>query len=186
LISNVLQLARLTRSDPVMDLRPVTVAEVMDLVRSKIESQVKQAGFELNLERDPDAENAIVELDTDCVVQIVINLVDNAINFSVNAEKKIIEIASRLQGKQGVVFSVRDYGPGIPKNQMRRIFGLFYRGGNEASHAGTGIGLALVDQLTKAMGGKVDVLNREPGAEFRVLFSGATRVSSLHHLSERA
>ncbi|MGH8496234.1 MAG: ATP-binding protein [Gammaproteobacteria bacterium] len=172
LISNVLQLARLTRSDPQMDLRPVTVAEVMDQVRSKIESHVEQAGFELRIERDPDADKMTVELDTDCFVQIVINLVDNAVKFSANAERKAIEIASRLQGKSKVVFSVRDYGPGIPKEQMRRIFGLFYRGGKEVDRAiaGTGIGLALVDQLARAMGGKVDVLNQTPGAEFRVVF----------------
>lgn len=172
LISNVLQLARLTRSDPQMNMRPVIVAEVMDLLRSKIESQVEQAGFELTFDRDPGAENATVELDTDCFVQIIINLVDNAIKFSANAEKKAIEIASRLHGKRSVVFSVRDYGPGIPKDEMRRIFKLFYRAENAASHvtAGTGIGLALVDQLTRAMDGTVDTVACKPGTEFQVSF----------------
>jgi signal transduction histidine kinase len=55
---------------------------------------------------------------------------------------------------------------------MKKIFRLFYRPGNELTRetVGTGIGLALVRQLTAALGGTVDVINRDPGAEFRVEF----------------
>jgi signal transduction histidine kinase len=72
-----------------------------------------------------------------------------------------------------VRFSVRDYGPGIPKDQLRKIFKLFYRSESELTRetVGTGIGLALVNQLAAAMRGKVDVVNLEPGAEFRISFS---------------
>jgi signal transduction histidine kinase len=56
---------------------------------------------------------------------------------------------------------------------MKKIFKLFYRSKNELTREtiGTGIGLALVRQLTLAMKGQVDVINKEPGAEFRVCFS---------------
>jgi signal transduction histidine kinase len=55
---------------------------------------------------------------------------------------------------------------------MKKIFGLFYRSESELTRdtVGTGIGLAIVYQLTTAMGGSVDVVNVEPGAEFRVVF----------------
>jgi signal transduction histidine kinase len=58
---------------------------------------------------------------------------------------------------------------------MKRIFELFYRPANELTRetAGTGIGLALVRQLAAAMGGRVDVRNRDPGAEFRVSLPAA-------------
>ena len=74
----------------------------------------------------------------------------------------------RARGAQAVAWSVRDYGPGVPKAQMRKIFQLFYRVGSELTRetVGTGIGLALVRQLAQAMHGEVDVSNREPGAEF--------------------
>ena len=73
---------------------------------------------------------------------------------------------------QSVMFTVRDYGPGIAKGQMQKIFALFYRSENELTRetVGTGIGLALVRQLAAAMNGRVDVLNVDPGAEFRVRF----------------
>jgi signal transduction histidine kinase len=57
---------------------------------------------------------------------------------------------------------------------LRKIFTLFYRSENELTRetVGTGIGLTLVPQLISAMHGKIDVVNREPGAEFRVTLPG--------------
>ena len=71
-----------------------------------------------------------------------------------------------------IAFSVRDYGPGVPKDQMKKIFRLFYRTESELTRetVGTGIGLAIVHQLTTAMDGKVDVVNKDPGAEFTITF----------------
>jgi signal transduction histidine kinase len=106
----------------------------------------------------------------DYFTQIFINLVDNAIKFSTNAEKKQIDIGARLVGDKQVQFYVRDYGPGIAGDQMHKIFRLFYRSENELTRetVGTGIGLALVNQLIQSMNGSVDIINREPGAEFRL------------------
>ena len=56
---------------------------------------------------------------------------------------------------------------------MRKIFQLFYRTENELTRetVGTGIGLSLVMQLVKAMNGKVDVVNKDPGVEFQITFN---------------
>jgi len=69
------------------------------------------------------------------------------------------------------VFFVRDYGPGVARDQMQRIFQLFYRGENELTRhtQGTGIGLALVKALATKMHAMVEVQNQNPGAEFRLL-----------------
>lgn len=66
------------------------------------------------------------------------------------------------------LFFVRDYGPGIDSAQCKKIFDLFYRVGNEMTRTqpGTGIGLALVHELTEAMNGSIEMVNRKPGAEF--------------------
>ncbi len=172
LISNVLELARITRNEPQFDLKPVAVGELMANIQSKIANQVERAGFELRLRHGEDVDQAIVNIDEDCFAQIIINLVDNAMKFSTNADDKIVEIGSRLTGDKQVLVSVRDYGPGIPKDQMQKIFELFYRSESELTRetVGTGIGLAIVHQLTLAMNGSVDMVNVEPGAEFRLLF----------------
>jgi signal transduction histidine kinase len=172
LISNVLQLASITRNRPDFDLRPFTCAELLDRIQSKIASQVESAGFELVIEMQDDQANAMVEVDEDCMMQIMINLVDNAIKFSREASERRIVIGSGIGSDAMVRFRVRDFGPGIPREQIKKIFRLFYRPESELTRetVGTGIGLAIVHQLTVAMGGKVDVLNRDPGAEFGVAF----------------
>ena len=181
LISNVLQLANITRNEPQFDLKPTKIAELMSNTESKIASQIKRAGFELRIKTFNDADQATINIDEDCFAQIIINLVDNAIKFSRDAENKAIDVSSKLSGDGRVLFSVRDYGPGIPKDQMKKIFELFYRSESELTRetVGTGIGLAIVHQLTLAMNGNVDMINAEPGAEFRISFSVARPAESL-------
>jgi len=173
LISNVLQLAKITRNEPQFDMKPTKVADLMSNTESKISNQIERAGFELRFNRAEDADQVTINIDDDCFSQMIINLVDNGIKFSKNAENKTIEIGSELSGDNRVLFSVRDYGPGIPKDQMKKIFKLFYRTESELTRetVGTGIGLAIVHQLAVAMDGNVDMINAEPGAEFRFWFS---------------
>ena len=160
----------MTRNHLQMETKPLTVAELLDDLRSRVSSQVERMGFELNMTCEPDAEPAIIQVDADGLAQIFINLVDNAIKFSAAAEHKVIDFGCQRLRDGSVQFSVRDYGPGVPAGQMKKIFRLFYRSENELTRetVGTGIGLALVHQLARAMGGQVDVVNCEPGAEFRV------------------
>jgi len=171
LIENVLQLARLTRNTQRFDLKSVTVAELVDIARSKVATQVERAGFALVV-RNEAPEGTTVVVDLDCAAQIFINLVDNALKFSAGAAVKKIEITARRNSDGAVLLTVRDYGPGVPKTQLKKIFELFYRAENELTRetVGTGIGLALVRQLAAAMGARVDARNCEPGAEFRVEF----------------
>jgi signal transduction histidine kinase len=171
LINNVLQLARLTRNELTVQLKPFKAGELMDLARSKIATQVERAGFTLHVDCPADSAQLMLEADADYFSQIVINLVDNAIKFSARADKRAIHLSCRRQADDLLGFQVRDYGPGIPRSQMKKIFRLFYRSENELTREtiGTGIGMALVNQLAAAMKGRVVVLNVEPGAEFRLL-----------------
>ncbi|MDH3377275.1 MAG: ATP-binding protein [Gammaproteobacteria bacterium] len=172
LIANVLQLARMTRNDLPVALKPVGVSEIMDGIRSKISSQVEHAGFGLQIHCTDAAADTVIRVDTDLFAQIIINLVDNAIKFSHDAATKSIDINCTLQRDRTVLCSIRDYGPGVARDQMKKIFKLFYRSENELTRetVGTGIGLALAHQLTVAMRGRIDVMNADPGAEFRISF----------------
>ncbi len=173
LINNVLQLARMNRNDIHIDLKLVSVNEIMDTIRSKLSSQLEHSGFEFKLINDCQNPDRKLIIDLDLFTQIIINLVDNAIKFSKNANTKRIEVRCFQSGGQSISFSVRDYGPGIAKDQMKKIFQLFYRAENELTRqtVGTGIGLALVQQLARHMNAKVDVINRQPGTEFSIEFN---------------
>ncbi len=169
LITNLLQLARLSRKEPHVELESIALGELMAGVSTKIASQAEQAGMSLALDCPEPLAAALVRVDRDYFAQILINLVDNAIKFSAKASQRRIDLSCRTEG-QGLVVAVRDYGPGVARHQMMKIFRLFYRAESELTRetVGTGIGLALVRQMAQAMGGSVDLVNREPGAEFRL------------------
>lgn len=172
MISNVLQLAKISKHEPVFDLKPTSVDTLMAESKRKLSGHVQRSGFDLNISTARDIEHISIDIDADCFTQIVINLIDNAIKFCGNAEQKIIEFTCTSSAGGMIVFAVRDYGPGIPSNQLKKIFRMFYRSENELTREtiGTGIGLAIVHQLTTGMNGKVDVTNQFPGVEFRISF----------------
>lgn len=173
LINNVLQLARMTRNELPVDLKPYNIAELLDNTHSKISSQVERAEFSLNLSCDETIKEKQILADADYFIQVIINLVDNAIKFSAKADNKQIDIQCKTLRNNKIQFTIRDYGPGINKDQLRKIFQLFYRSENELTRetVGTGIGLSLVKQLVNAMQGKIDVINKEPGIEFQLTFN---------------
>ena len=172
LINNVLQLAKMTRTENQPDLKYLTVAELLDGIQSKVASQIERAGFGLSVASDPDVAQAKLSMNSDWLLQIMINLVDNAIKFSAKADMKMIELSCQRLSNGCIQFKVRDFGPGVAKDQMKKIFKLFYRSENELTRdtVGTGIGLALAHQMTMKMKGKIDVVNVKPGAEFRIIF----------------
>jgi signal transduction histidine kinase len=172
LIGNVLQLSRMTRNDLQVDIKPVSVAELMDGIRSRVAAQIERAGFEYRQRCEDAAARSVIRVDADGFTQIIINLVDNALKFSARAARQAIDLTCRLEPGGHVLFTVRDYGPGVTGDQMKKIFRLFYRSENELTRktVGTGIGLALVHQLATAMHGTVNVVDATPGAEFRVSF----------------
>ncbi|HYN77537.1 MAG TPA: HAMP domain-containing sensor histidine kinase [Lamprocystis sp. (in: g-proteobacteria)] len=174
LIANVLTLSRIGRGQLRVSIQAMDLNALMDLVRERVASQVERAGFRLVLDCTA---LGPVQADPDAFVQILINLVDNALKFAAQAEQKTIAIRCERPREGWVRIAVRDYGPGVPQASRRQVFRLFYRGEDVASRAipGTGIGLALVERLAQAMGGRVAVVNREPGAEFQVELPSAAR-----------
>ena len=174
LIGNVLQLARMDNHHKKTQLVEVDAGQLLQQVQAKVAAQMEAADYRLNLlQPDNEPTEAELKVDEDAFFQIMINLVDNAIKFSRQSDNHTIDIGYRMvdKGKE-LIFYVRDYGPGIDKEQRKKIFKLFYRAGDELTRTqpGTGIGLALVVQLAESMGAVVDQVNRSPGAEFQVKF----------------
>ena len=170
LINNVLQLARMSRNEQAGTLTDMTVGEALAELKPRLESQLEPSEFDLLITGTDEVESARIKIDIDGFIQIFINLVDNAVKFSAIGAQKRVDIRCQQMQDGKIQFSVRDYGPGIDPDQMKKIFKLFYRSENELTRetVGTGIGLALVHQLASAMQTEVDVVNCEPGAEFRL------------------
>jgi len=181
LIENVLRLSKLSRQNQGMQLEFTTVNSAMDLIRSKVSTLIEKNGIDFRLDIDDSVQGeSKILIDQDSFSQILINLIDNAIKFSKmgtedNDAQQRIDVFFKREASSSnganISLNVRDYGPGIDKANRERVFDLFYRAGNEMTRTtpGTGIGLALVSELTTAMGGRVELINCTPGAEFRIV-----------------
>ena len=112
--------------------------------------------------------------DRDALLQVVMNLVDNALKFSRAADERRIELCY-ANGPDGPTITVRDHGPGVPSSDMQRIFEPFWRGERELTRTttGTGIGLSLVHGLVRRMGGQVTARNHPQGGfEITIALAG--------------
>lgn len=170
LIDNVLQLARISRAQTNNKNEWISVNELLDSTRSAVSSLAKTNGFDIAEKLPDDIEHCKLMGNIDSGMQILINLIDNAIKFSRQAERKQVDLLVNILPDGALEIAVRDYGPGIDESQMKKIFELFYRSENELTRetVGTGIGLSLVRELANGMGASVDVRNGDPGAEFAV------------------
>ena len=127
---------------------------------------INRRGKEYDIRVNYDQELILAQIDAKLIVQVLINLVDNAIKYT--PKGSVIEIGCRQEGKQ-VVVTVADNGPGIPDEQKERIFDMFYCGSHRVadSRRSMGLGLALCKTIVTAHGGTIVVSDNQPqGAVF--------------------
>jgi two-component system sensor histidine kinase KdpD len=116
------------------------------------------------LERVP--EDLVVEADRDLIGLALRQLLDNAIKYS--PATATIEVAARNNGATEI--AVRNSGTTIPDREQARIFERFYRGGHARQVPGTGMGLAIVQEIIRAHGGTLRVTSTpEAGTTFTMM-----------------
>jgi signal transduction histidine kinase len=154
LVHDLLDLARMNRTDFSVHNTEIDLAEVAEDVVRRYQQPAESFGVVLHAVADSPAP-AIG--DADRVLQVVSNLVENALRLTPPGGEVRVVAASG-------VLRVEDTGPGLAETDTERAFERFYlheRYGLERQ-VGTGLGLAIVKELTLAMGGSVDVESR-PG-----------------------
>jgi PAS domain S-box-containing protein len=101
----------------------------------------------------------LVVMDPTLLKHIVLNLVSNAIKFSL--ENSVIEVSTDVKNGQ-LLFKTKDHGVGIPKEDQVHLFERFFRGSNVGNIQGTGLGLHIVSKYAELMNGKISC-NSSPG-----------------------
>jgi signal transduction histidine kinase len=162
LINNVLEFSRLEKGTHSVDLR---IGDVRPVVLEAVELLAPHAerhGQQLELDA-PDG-LPTVRFERDALLQVLFNLVDNAVKYAKDASEPVIRVSLREKAG-GVELRVRDHGPGVPPGQERRILEPFHRAEDELTRRtqGTGIGLALVRGLVEEMGAAFEVGDAEGG-----------------------
>ncbi len=117
-----------------------------------------------------------VRVDSALLRLAIRQLIDNAIKYSPPGSP--IEISAIREGGQ-ILFRIRDYGPGIPESERRRIFERFYRAPvAKQSVPGAGLGLTIAENIAEAHGGAIRVISPDgPGALFLIALPFANAIT---------
>ena len=173
LINNVLEFSKLEQGTREASLVVGPIGPVVREAADLLEPHAREVGFRIEVEVE--AGLPPVRFDRDAVLQVVFNLVDNALKYARDVGDRVIAVRCFRKG-DGVAVAVRDRGPGVPARHLSKIFEPFFRGGNELTRTakGAGIGLALVHGLADTMGVAVAGRNlAEGGFEVTLTFRPA-------------
>lgn len=151
MVEQLLDLSRLEAGVSPLHLQDVALGTML-------EQAVREARLQHpdTIVRVAGADGVVLEADPERLVQIVVNLVDNAVRHAPSGTDVVIE--TELRG-EGVVLRVIDQGPGIHPDEAERVFERFYRADRARANAagGSGLGLAIVRWLVDLHGGSVVV-----------------------------
>jgi signal transduction histidine kinase/purine-cytosine permease-like protein/FixJ family two-component response regulator len=162
-IEGTLDIARIEGGKLTLDVRAMDFPELMQQIVGMFELQARNKG--LNFEYCPLGEvPAVVRADEKRLRQILINVLGNAVKFTVRGG-----VTFGVECRRDMaIFDIRDTGPGIPAADMERIFEPFTRG-SSVQAGGSGVGLTIARMLTDLMGGEMQVSSTPgEGTLFRI------------------
>lgn len=173
LVQDLLSLARIESQEGRIPRVPISWRPIAEEAVARREETVRRKGLALAIEAPEGAPDVLG--DREGMVQILDNLLDNAIKYTPDGGRIAIRIGQ--EGGRGIL-RVADTGSGIPASDLDRIFERFYRVDKARSRelGGTGLGLSIVKHLVQSMGGDVTVESElGAGSCFTVLLPLAQR-----------
>ena len=168
LVENVLAYARLERRGLHLPEDPVEIAPLLRRISERLEERAAAGDMKLVLEGPETVASLALRIDPTALEQILFNLVDNACKYAAGVQDSRIHLIVK-SSDAALEIRVKDHGPGIQKNEAKRLFRPFRKSASQAANSapGVGLGLALSRRLARAMGGRLELIEtEEPGACF--------------------
>jgi heavy metal sensor kinase len=165
LVENLLLLARADTGQPLLHPEPVDLAGLLQVVADQVQPLAAAKAVRLAVQTP---RSLPLRGDTDKLLRLFLNLLDNAIKYTPPGGE--VRIEASAQGEQAQV-DVIDSGPGIPPEQLAQIFERFYRADASRTRAsgGAGLGLAIARWIAEAHGGHIEARSEVGGGStFRV------------------
>jgi two-component system phosphate regulon sensor histidine kinase PhoR len=157
LIDNMLDFSALEGGKGPYHLRRGDIGDAVDRALDAFRYRSEQDGVEIHLQREEELPPVLI--DPEAIALAVINLLDNAVKYGGQTPVEL-ELTTK---RSSVDVAVRDHGPGIPSDSLRRVFERFYRGPHANPTRGSGIGLSLVKNIAQAHGGRAWAKNAAGG-----------------------
>jgi signal transduction histidine kinase len=153
LIDEVLDFQKLSANKMTFDVKPNDIVQVINDACHTMMPHAKKK--KVNLLAKFDSELPQASFDNDKMIQVLTNLISNAIKFT--PEKGRVTVSAKQQGED-LAISVSDTGMGMPKEALPKIFDQFYRVHQQNQQIkGTGLGLAIVKKIVDAHKGRLEV-----------------------------
>jgi two-component system, OmpR family, sensor histidine kinase KdpD len=171
LVTDAIQMLRIEAGDFVVHRDHHQLSTLVAATLKESGSRVEAHTIVNNVQPD-----LIVDADAHLLRLALRQLLDNALKYSpATSTIEIDATRNTAQANGGVQIAVRNSGPAIPEHEQRRIFERFYRGTQARHVPGTGMGLAIVQQIAQAHGGELTV-SSAPGTDtsFRISLPDAT------------
>lgn len=146
-----------------LDRSPLQVKDLIDSTLDILGAELQEEGIEVV--RDFQADLPPVTADGDRMREVFVNLFRNAIEALEGQEHPLVRVSLQKVNQNREEILVEDNGPGIPEDQLEKVFEPF----NTSKEAGTGLGLAFCEKLVREHGGTIGAENRpQGGARFRI------------------
>lgn len=180
LINDVLDIAKIEAGKMQLDMRAVSLRELFNAVESFTRPMAEQKQLEFNIHLPPTRDEIILNGNYQRLLQVMLNLVGNAIKFThegsitISAEIKPQKVTFKDDTWPGTVkVSVADTGIGVSLEKQDRLFQTFSQvdGERTRQYGGTGLGLAISQKLVEAMGGVVQFISMGEGLGSTVTFT---------------
>ena len=156
IISNILDLVTIDAGSFELNREMVSVSEILKAARLLVRERLEKA--ELSLDIDIEGDVSSIYADGRRVIQVLYNLLQNAISFS--GPGKTIRLIAARQGSM-VAFTIEDQGCGIPEDIRNSLFERFEGRSQGTGRRGVGLGLSIVNSIVELHGGDVELLSRE-------------------------
>ena len=154
MINDLLDLSRMDNGNLKLNIEMVNFNELVNFVLDRFDVIIANSEKKYRIVREFTQRPLFVEVDTDRMIQVIDNIMNNAIKYSPDGGKITVRL---METHNNVILSITDQGLGIPKKDISRIFERFYRvdKARARKQGGTGLGLAISKEVVKALGGTI-------------------------------
>lgn len=162
LVENLLSVTRIENGTMTLRIIPEMVEDVLDAVRNHSMRRLGDHSLRIDLED----ELLMVRMDVKLLIQVLTNLVDNAVKHTPDGTEIVITVRKK---ENKALFEIADNGPGVPDEQKEKIFTMFYSGEDSIADGRRcmGMGLTLCRSIVEAHGSMLAVRDNQPhGAVF--------------------
>ncbi|MGN0607012.1 MAG: ATP-binding protein [Oscillospiraceae bacterium] len=183
LIDDILDAAKIESGKMKINNQPFSLEQLVKSMEELFRPQIEAKGIEFIVKRNYD--DISLSGDIMRIKQIIVNLIGNAMKFTVEGRIEFVISYEKISEYYGRVrFSVNDTGIGIKKENLDKIFKPFEQAENNISHqfGGTGLGLAISSNLVKLMGGNLEV-ESETGKGSKFSFAIDMKISETKKIS---